>query len=548
MTQTVPASDITVTTFAQRCADLGLIACTVNGGGEVRALMAEGGDISAWLTSPTIAGAIRRAAQAAVAIPTPPGAQTLPAPKPIEVMAGLWLMCFVDQHDDLAEDPTRGATVVLALGRAFDERHGALTVSCKNDGLSASATAAALADHPRLGRPEIGRLAQTLNWSLRDLSCTDQSQQTIDQFSVQLMQSYEEGLMLFRLSQMLKNVSEPVEALQQICRLMRDIQPFGWVALKLHQDRCPVKELRRFDQVAGDLPVDDSSFNAYLKQLITENDQPWESILSPQSHPFAEEIGHEIVAYPITHNQTRIGVFVAGSKRCADTDIHSAEAQFMEATAHFLSVFLENASRFSAIQSLFTGSLKAMVNALDAKDPYTRGHSERVALLARQLANKMGLPEETCEDIWISGLVHDVGKIGVPESVLRKPGKLTAEEFNYIRQHPKDGYDILKDIPPMTNMLPGVLHHHERYDGKGYPHGLKENDIPIFGRILALADTFDAMSSNRAYRSAMGRQRVLDEIKNCAGTQFDPELAPLFLELDFSEFDLMLQLNQIQEQ
>ncbi|MHC4995080.1 MAG: HD-GYP domain-containing protein [Planctomycetota bacterium] len=539
MTLTASTSP-TATAFAQRCHALGLIACQVDARGAPRPLVNDD-DLTRWITAPTLTENVRHAAE------TPPTDDG--APQPVEALPGLWLFAFEDQPaGDPGSESNATTTVVIALGRAFDERHGALTVSCENDRLSAAATAAALADHPRLGRSEIGRLAQSLAWSHHDLNHTDQSRQTIDQFSEQLLQSYEEGLMLFRLSQLLKNVTEPIDALHQICGQMLDIQPFDWVALKLHQDRCPVPELRRFTRVVGQTPFEPEVFDNHLEQLITQPGDDWANILSPGGHPLADETEKEVAAYPITHNQTRIGVFVAGSKPGPDSDIHSAEAQFMEATAHFLSVFLENASRFAAIQSLFTGSLKAMVNALDAKDPYTRGHSERVAMLAKQLATRMGLPDETVEDIWISGLVHDVGKIGVPEAVLRKPGKLTDEEFGYIKQHPKAGYDILKDIPPMTNMLPGVLHHHERYDGHGYPHGLTGADIPVFGRILALADTFDAMSSNRAYRSAMPRQRVLDEIRDCAGSQFDPELVPLFLELDFSEFDAMLQLNRMQDQ
>jgi HD-GYP domain-containing protein (c-di-GMP phosphodiesterase class II) len=127
----------------------------------------------------------------------------------------------------------------------------------------------------------------------------------------------------------------------------------------------------------------------------------------------------------------------------------------------------------------------------------------------------------------------------VPEHVLLKPGKLTDEEFDWIRRHPEMGHRILKDIPQLNDILPGVLYHHERWDGKGYPQGLQGDGIPLVARLIGLADSFDAMSSTRTYRSALSRSQVLKEIENCSGSQFDPHLALTFLSLDFSEYDRM---------
>jgi HD-GYP domain-containing protein (c-di-GMP phosphodiesterase class II) len=133
-----------------------------------------------------------------------------------------------------------------------------------------------------------------------------------------------------------------------------------------------------------------------------------------------------------------------------------------------------------------------------------------------------------------------VGKIGVPEAVLTKAGRLTDAEFEHIKRHPEMGHIILRDIPQLADVLPGVLHHHERWDGAGYPHRLTGEHIPLLARVIALADTFDAMSSNRSYRPAMPRERVLAEVARCAGTQFDPALSPLFLRIDLAEYDRMV--------
>ena len=188
------------------------------------------------------------------------------------------------------------------------------------------------------------------------------------------------------------------------------------------------------------------------------------------------------------------------------------------------------------MQGLFMGVLHALTRSIDAKDAYTRGHSQRVAELSRALAIKIGLPEEQCERIYLSGLLHDVGKIGVPEAVLTKPGRLTDAEFDAIKKHPEIGAQILGNIKQLQDILPGVLYHHERWDGKGYPHQIAGEKIPLMGRIICVADCFDAMSSTRTYRPALPLDTVLAEIRRCGGAQFDPALANVFVTLDFSPY------------
>jgi HD-GYP domain-containing protein (c-di-GMP phosphodiesterase class II) len=209
-----------------------------------------------------------------------------------------------------------------------------------------------------------------------------------------------------------------------------------------------------------------------------------------------------------------------------------------------MSIFIENNMLYEDMQDMFMGTLHSLIASIDAKDTYTCGHSERVAWLSRQLAEAAGLDNHTVERAYLAGLVHDVGKIGVPEAVLCKSDGLTSREFEMIRAHPEIGVRILKDIPQMNDLLPGVLYHHERYHGGGYPYGLRGTDIPLFGRVIALADSFDAMSSDRTYRCGMSLGRVLEEIARCAGTQFDPDLTETFLSLDFEAFYQMLTEHQ----
>ncbi len=175
--------------------------------------------------------------------------------------------------------------------------------------------------------------------------------------------------------------------------------------------------------------------------------------------------------------------------------------------------------------------VRALAEAIDAKDTYTNGHSGRVAMYAREIARLYGYSEEQLNDIYIMGLLHDVGKIGVPDTVINKPAKLTDEEFDLIKQHPVKGYKILENIKEMPQLANGARWHHERFDGKGYPDGLSGEDIPEEARIIAVADSYDAMTSRRSYRDPLSQEKVREEIARCSGTQFDPKFADIMLKM-----------------
>ncbi|MBI3909514.1 MAG: diguanylate cyclase [Armatimonadetes bacterium] len=177
------------------------------------------------------------------------------------------------------------------------------------------------------------------------------------------------------------------------------------------------------------------------------------------------------------------------------------------------------------------GTLDALVAAVDAKDRYTRRHSEEVAIYAHAIGEALELPQETLEDLQIASIAHKVGLIAVPDWILRKNGPLTPEEFEVIRQHPSIGAKIASTIPALARALPGVRHHHERWDGRGYPDGLRGAKIPLLGRIIAIADAYSAMIHTRPYRDSLTPSEALGEIQRGAGTQFDPEIATVFLRL-----------------
>ncbi|MDX9785996.1 MAG: response regulator [Desulfobacterales bacterium] len=196
---------------------------------------------------------------------------------------------------------------------------------------------------------------------------------------------------------------------------------------------------------------------------------------------------------------------------------------------HFL-LLLKERERFEGEQRLMIASIASLVEALEARDPYTRGHSEAVSDMVTSIGKKLNVPAKEIEAITIAARLHDLGKIGVRDEVLLKPGRLTDEEFDLIKQHPVIGAKILEPIPSLKKMIPIVLSHHERYDGKGYPDGLKKDQIPFWARMTAVADTYHALTSDRPYRKGMPQEKALQIIVEARETQLCPKCVDIFIE------------------
>jgi len=207
-----------------------------------------------------------------------------------------------------------------------------------------------------------------------------------------------------------------------------------------------------------------------------------------------------------------------------------SELKLMSTMAEQLALVLANTEIYADLESFAINVVKSFVQAIETKDKYTRGHSERVNRYVMLVAARLNLNEEERKVLNWASMLHDVGKIGIPETILNKPGSLTDEEYSIIKAHPEKGCKILQPLEQLSSSLPGILHHHERYDGHGYPHGLRGENIPLLARIIAVADTFDAITSDRAYRPGKTVKEAIEIIEKVAGSQLAPDLVEVFKE------------------
>jgi len=234
-----------------------------------------------------------------------------------------------------------------------------------------------------------------------------------------------------------------------------------------------------------------------------------------------------VIMLTVALRQDRGCVIALGKKK--ERSFSKKEIELIETLGSRAALAIENALLFNKLEQAYLETIESLVKAVEAKDKYTCGHSEEVAALAESIAIAMGMSEEKAERIYTAGLLHDVGKIGIPSAILSKPSCLSCEEYDAIKLHSVKGYQILKPVGYLQDLAMAVLQHHERYDGTGYPNGLSGEGILIEARILAVADAFQAMISDRPYRKGLSIDRAIIEIKKGSGSQFDPRVAEVLL-------------------
>jgi hypothetical protein len=343
----------------------------------------------------------------------------------------------------------------------------------------------------------------------------------------QLESTYEEINLLHTLTQNLHISHSPREVAElSLARLGAVIQAEGH-AVWLDDNRDG-----RLFQIQGALPFDEIGM-ARLVARFDGHDWPRPLV---RNHMTGTLLGadfpglHNLALVPIADRNRRYG-WLCSCNLLDGCVFGSVQTSLLSSVASILGTHQRNLELFREHEDLLLSFVRSLVSTLDAKDPYTRGHSERVALISRRLGVELGLPEEDLRDIYLSGLLHDIGKIGVDDQILRKAGPLTREEFELVKKHPVIGYNILAGLKNLQVVLPGVRHHHEAFSGKGYPDGLKGDSIPLMARIIAVADSYDAMTSDRPYRQGLTVARLEEILKEGARLQWDPNVVAAYFSI-----------------
>jgi HD-GYP domain-containing protein (c-di-GMP phosphodiesterase class II) len=394
--------------------------------------------------------------------------------------------------------------------------------------------------------------AEMLRLLAENIQVQTKAEEQIEEIGTELSRVYEELVLLHKISTNMK-VTEPDSSfLQMACDSLTELVCVEGIAIILDK---VIDDEERLVVAAGSglIDIDEQTSLILYNRLIDEVNSGKEAMLdSDFDMPFKYEWPaniKNIIAVPLCGKETTeshaagkgmpgssiIGLMVA-INRVGKRDFDSTDIKLFNSVASGCAVFIENGRLFNDLKDLFIGSLKALTTSIDAKDTYTHGHSERVAFISRWIAERLSesehVDDEQIHQIYLAGLLHDIGKIGIDEAVLRKTGRLTDEEYACIKSHPSVGAGILREIKQMREIMPGVLCHHERIDGRGYPSGLTGDQIPLTGKIVGLADSFDAMTSKRTYRDAMTVQQALAEIEKNLGIQFDEKIGRIFINSD----------------
>lgn len=351
-----------------------------------------------------------------------------------------------------------------------------------------------------------------------------------------LANCYEEIALLHRVSESMRVSNIPEVVFEQMCNDLKEVLDAESILILLNNQDLLLRPFMSF--LSDQSFVREESLDFIWDHLRMCDDQRLGVLVDsdvdgPFKWDWPEEI-RSIIVVPIKRDNVLIGCLVAMNK-LKKPDFDYVDARLLISIATKSAVYLENHQLYHDLQDLMIGSLRALTSSIDAKDPYTCGHSERVAIISRWLACQKGLSKKQLRDAYLGGLLHDVGKIGISEQVLCKPGKLTEDEFDQIRRHPEIGANIVQGIKQLIEVNEAILTHHERMDGTGYPRGLQGETIPLIGRIVGLADSFDAMTSTRVYRQALPLDTALAEIRRYSGTHYDPELSNFLLSLDTNE-------------
>jgi HD-GYP domain-containing protein (c-di-GMP phosphodiesterase class II) len=374
------------------------------------------------------------------------------------------------------------------------------------------------------------RMARLAMARLQELASAKRFEQETIRLTNQLSTAYEEVCLLYNLIQSLRLSSDPASIGELALKGVLGALPGRGLALMLLPDAVlddltqpdPADTTYRSWTTAGHCPLDEREFAQLLEHVNADWRQGARLLTLADTQQPGWPFPHvrQIAIVPLTALGQLLG-WLAAFDHTAGRAFGAVEANMLASVATILAVHFENLQLYREQSDLFAGIVHALTSAIDAKDTYTCGHSDRVARIAVRLGQELGCDTTTIKTLYLSGLLHDIGKIGVKDDVLRKPGTLTPEEFAHIKLHPEIGYRILVDLKNLQHVLPAVRHHHEAWSGHGYPQGLAGEAIPFTARVIAVADAYDAMFSNRPYRPGLPDAKVLGILRDGAGTQWD---------------------------
>ncbi|MCA9123842.1 MAG: HD-GYP domain-containing protein [Planctomycetaceae bacterium] len=422
------------------------------------------------------------------------------------------------------------ATGIFATSEAAQRVH---SLAVLFDGDCAAATK--WLDSQRIWDAELLlQLAEAIGSKLNAEADVERMKKEVDLISQNLATTYEEISLLYTITQNLR-ISRSDEELGQLAiEWLVDCVSASSFAIQYlpvaEQGDSTYKARTRPNLiVSGDCPVDEDGFRALIEELdltaamgaFIANEK------STTERNLVERGIRQLIIVPLSEGDNVFG-WLAAFNHVEDREFGTIEANLLSSVGALLGIHSGNRDLYRQQSELLANIVRALVSAIDAKDPYTSGHSDRVARYAVRIALEMRVNPKLLNTIYMSGLLHDVGKIGIDDNVLRKAGRLTDAEFEHIKKHPELGHKILADIKQLADVLPAVLHHHEQWDGKGYPMGLAGENIPQLARIMSVADAYDAMTSDRPYRAGMPDEKVDGIFKNGSGEYWDPEVVDAY--------------------
>jgi putative nucleotidyltransferase with HDIG domain len=353
---------------------------------------------------------------------------------------------------------------------------------------------------------------------------------------VDLMESKTALQSLYRADWVLRDIEDLNELLDNFVNLVTEVMeaPRGYVfllnpetgLLMLHVRKAPYK-------------LDDSAEIVVSRTVMDKTIKKGESLLVgsamireiSRGHPpnGGRKITSSICA-PLVSREKVLGLVYLDS-RDEKKPFTSSDLNLLNALASKAATAVDNARLYENLRNLFYNTVETLIRTMQAKDKYTSGHSTRVSRFSLLIAEKLGLNTKDKHQLYLAAVLHDIGKIGLPDKLLLRPGKLTSEEMERVREHPQLGVSMIKSLGEMHPIVPLILHHHEAFDGSGYPDGLAGEEIPLMSRIVAVADTYDAITSDRPYRKGRSQAEAIKELKRVAGTKLDPKIVSAFLEV-----------------